>query len=125
MSINPLQSAMQPETDNAIDMPYLTEVCQAIGYDAMAVLIQSFLRDCIQSADRISGSLERQDLEHLPKEAHRLSGMLAQFGCPRAARGFREAARCAPTEIAAPLARSIETLRLTRQALEQAFQSMQ
>lgn len=83
-----------PSMPALLDRAYLDSVEAAIGTPAMRDIVGTFLRDCATAKVRVEHMLGAPEGDGLAKEAHRLGGMLAQFGCPAAAVPFRQASRC-------------------------------
>lgn len=75
-----------------VDTSQIEAIEAAIGREALTGLIAGLLRDCEAGRRRLSELKSGQMPDQLAREAHKLGGMLAQFGCPAAAHAFRSCA---------------------------------
>ena len=115
------------ESDNTqtglplVDTGQIEAIEAAIGRDALMGLIAGLLRDCEVGRSRLAELKSSQMHHQLTREAHKLGGMLAQFGCPAAADAFRSCARATePGEAIALLDGALALLGPTCTALEAA-----
>ncbi len=112
--------ANQPDPSALLDLSYIRDVQEAVGASAMQTLVAAFLRDCREGQARLANSPD-QPAAVRAKEAHRLAGMLVQFGCPEAGNAFRAASHAAPQDLPALLAKAMALAEPTCAALETLF----
>jgi HPt (histidine-containing phosphotransfer) domain-containing protein len=105
-----------------VDTGQIEALEAAIGRDAMRGLIAGLLRDCEAGRSRLTDLRSGQMHDQLAREAHKLGGMLAHFGCPAAAHVFRSCARAeSPGEALILLDGGLALLGPTCAALEAAY----
>jgi hypothetical protein len=105
-----------------VDTDQLAAIEAAIGRDALKGLIAGLLRDCEAGRSRLAELKSGQMHNQLAREAHKLGGMLAQFGCTAAANAFRSCSRAAePGEALALVDDGLDLLGPTCRALEAAY----
>lgn len=83
-----------------VDAAYLQSVQDAVGAAAMAGLIEAMLKDARQTADLLRAARTRDGARGEAREAHRLGGLFAQFGCPALALALKEAAHAESNMVA-------------------------
>lgn len=74
----------------AIDPDFIDELARDVGADAMGVLVNQVQVEAEQAFDQLSASAAGGDAEALRKIAHKLAGMLDQFGMGAAAGEARQ-----------------------------------
>ena len=105
-----------------VDISQIEAIEAAIGRDALGGLIAGLLRDCEAGRSRIAELKSAQMHDQLAREAHKLGGMLAQFGCPAAGHAFRSCAHTTDAEEAIVLLNgALDLLGPTCAALEAAY----
>ena len=73
------------DTPAAIDAAALAELCDAVGPDAFRRLVGRFVEDAMAALDEIHRAHGSADTHRVQVEAHRLTGLFAQFGATEAA----------------------------------------
>lgn len=63
-----------------VDEIYLTELAEALGPENMAASVRAFARDLNETADIMRTHLAAGDASGVRRSAHRMKGLLMQFG---------------------------------------------
>ncbi len=71
--------------DSPVDAAVLAELREAVGHETFNELIERFSIDAARILKEMGGMLEAGDHHGVRQLAHRLSGLLGQFGCHEAA----------------------------------------
>ena len=72
--------------DLIVSSAELVELAEALGTESFAAAVNHFARDMRGSVERLELALARQDRDETRKSAHRIKGLLLQFGVPGLAR---------------------------------------
>lgn len=73
------------DAPTAIDAAALAELCDAVGAEAFRRLVGRFVEDAMAALDEIRRAHASADTGRVQAEAHRLTGLFAQFGATEAA----------------------------------------
>ena len=82
-----------------VDEAYLNSVQEAVGAAAMVGLVEAMLKDARQASDLLAAARQRDGSKGEAREAHRLGGLFAQFGCPAIAQRLKDAAHAEPIDV--------------------------
>ncbi|MBY0320008.1 MAG: response regulator [Reyranella sp.] len=112
--IVPQSTAPQPD-DRVIDADAINELRQSVGEEAFIRLVGRFVQDARQSLLDVDSAVAAGDTGSLRKAAHRLAGLLGQFGAPTAAEAATAVEAATDEDIAHHTG---ELQRLARMAVE-------
>lgn len=84
-----------------VDEAYLQSVQEAVGAAAMAGLIEAMLKDARKTAELLAAARAKDGEKGEAREAHRLGGLFAQFGCPAVAEALKAASHAEPGKVGA------------------------
>jgi PAS domain S-box-containing protein len=70
----------QALADAAIDREMLAELCELMTPEGLSLALQQFEQDADTALARLQGAAEAAEEQHVPRLAHRLKGLFAQFG---------------------------------------------
>ena len=109
--------------DILVDESALRSIEDAVGATAMAQLMAAMLSDARHAAKSLDVAMTSGGVAAQAREAHRLGGLFAQFGCPAIAKALKEASHAPLSEVAQKVESSLAFLPQTLAHLARLYAS--
>jgi len=103
-----------------IDEVFLTEMAEILGPQDMAATVRAFARDLSETAGKMRAQLREGDASGVRRSAHRMKGLLSQFGASESAHLAAKLEAHEADEMGANAARLLDCVPAVIQAVQKA-----